>query len=195
MLRAIAATLLLVTPLLAAAEERLLVVRTVEDPRFPPLAAVCDAAPFQPANVRLGASVWTVRPRGRDGLVVDDAVRQAGTATGCGRLTTTATFTPQPFLLRLELADGVYTAIGTCSITSNTVPSPGLLLVTCGLTISEAPQGVLGGSVTSASLFNPHGLPGFDTGSIWTLRIQDTRTHGGDDDDDDDQHHGHPGRP
>jgi hypothetical protein len=166
---------LLAAPLLAGAEERILVLRTVEDPRFPARADVCAAAPFQPVNVVLGASAWTIRTRGRDGQLVNDDVRFMGPVTGCGRLATTTPLVAQPFLIHFQLPDGAYTAVGTCSITSNAVPVPGLLLVSCGLSITSAPPGVLGGSATSASVFNPFGLAGFDTGSIWTLRIHDAR--------------------
>ena len=174
-LRHAAALALLLAPLVAPAEERILVLRTVEDPRYPASAAVCDGAPFAPVNVRLGASVWTVRTRARDGELVNDDVRFAGTATGCGRLSTATPFVAQPFLIRFDLRDGSYTALGTCTITSNLVPVPGLLMVSCALTLVSAPAGVLGGSATSASLFNPSGLAGFDTGSIWTLRLHDAR--------------------
>jgi hypothetical protein len=175
LIRRVALLSLFLAPLLAQAEERILVLRTVEDPRYPASAGVCAAAPFQPVNVRLGASVWTVRTSPRDGEMVNDDVRFAGTATGCGLLTTAVPFAPQPFLIRFDLHDGSYTAVGTCTITSNNVPLPGLLLVTCAMKVVSAPAGVLGGSATSASVFNPYALPGFDTGSIWTLRIHDTR--------------------
>jgi len=175
LIRRVAALSLLLAPLFALAEERILVLRTQEDPRYPASAEVCAAAPFQPVNVHLGASVWTIKTSHRDGEVKDDDVRFAGTATGCGLLTTAATFVPQPFLIRFNLHDGSYTAVGTCTITSNLVPVPRLLLVTCAMTIVSAPPGVLGGSATSASVFNPCGLTGFDTGSIWTLRIHDFR--------------------
>lgn len=173
--RLLALLALLAAPALARAEERIFVLRTVEDPRFPARAELCAAAPFQPVNVVLGASAWTIRTRGRSGALVDDDVRFVGPVTGCGRLSTTSPLVAQPFLVHFELPDGGYTAVGTCSITSNAVPAPGLLLVTCGLSIVAAPPGVLGGSATSASVFNPLGLPGFDTGSIWTLRIHDAR--------------------
>lgn len=175
LLRRVAALALALAPLLAPAAERILVLRTVEDPRFPASAEICAAAPFQPVNVRLGASVWTVRTSGRSGLLRDDDVHFAGTATGCGLLTTASPLVAQPFLIHLDLHDGGYTAVGTCTITSNTVPVPGLLLVTCALDVVAGPRGVLGGSATSASVFNPYGLAGFDTGSIWTLRIHDAR--------------------
>jgi hypothetical protein len=162
-------------PLLAQAEERILVLRTVEDARFPARAEICAAAPFQPVNVVLGASAWTVRTRARDGLLVNDDVRFAGPVTGCGRISTVSPQVAQPFLIHFDLHDGGYTAVGSCTITSNQVPVAGLLLLTCALDVVEGPPGVVGGSATSASVFNPYGLPGFDTGSIWTLRIHDDR--------------------
>ncbi len=173
--RRVALLTLLLAPLSSLAAERILVLRTQEDPRYPPSAALCAAAPFQPVNVRLGASVWTVETRERDGALVNDDVRFAGTATACAQFATATPFVAQPFLIQFNLRDGAYTAAGTCSITSTTVPVPGLLLLTCGLKIVSAPAGVVGGSATSASVFNPYGLPGFDTGSIWTLRIHDAR--------------------
>ncbi|MCM2333323.1 MAG: hypothetical protein NDI82_05185 [Anaeromyxobacteraceae bacterium] len=173
LLRLAVAVLTLAAPLLAPAGERILVVRTTEDARFPARADVCDAAPFQPVNVRLGASTWSIRTSPRDGALVDDDVRFLGTATGCGRLATTSPLVAQPFLIHFDLRDGGYTAVGSCTITSNDVPVAGLLLLTCALEIVEGPPGVVGGSATSASVFNPFGLPGFDTGSIWALRIHD----------------------
>jgi hypothetical protein len=157
----------------AAGGERILVLRTTEDARFPPDPAFCAAAPFQPVNVLLGASVWSFRTSPRDGRIVDEDARFLGTAMACGLLTTTAPFVPQPFLIRFDLKDGSYTASGTCTITSNAVPALGVLLVSCTLPLTEFPDGVLGGSATSASLFNLFGLEDYDTGSIWTLRIHD----------------------
>ena len=195
-LRPLAAAALLALPLLAAAAERVLVLRTVEDARFPADPATCAAAPFKPVNVVLGASAWTIRTGPRTGVMRDDAVRFAGPVTGCGLLTTTAPFAPQPFLIRFDLADGTYVASGTCAITSNDVPQAGLLLLGCTLRLTAFPPGVVGGSATSASVFNLAQLPGFDTGSIWTLRIHDTQPDdgaggqaGGDDDHDHDQDH------
>jgi hypothetical protein len=175
LIRRVAALSFLLAPLFALAGERILVLRTQEDSRYPASAEICANAPFQPVNVHLGASVWTLETSGSTGQVVHDDARFAGTATGCGLLTTAAPFVPQPFLISFNLRDGRYTAVGTCTITSNQVPVPGLLLVTCAMKIVSAPAGVLGGSATSASVFNPYGLTGFDTGSIWTLRIHDAR--------------------
>lgn len=171
-LRRAALLALLAAPLLAQAEERILVLRTFEDARFPAREDVCAAAPFK-VNVKLGASSWTIRTRARDGLLVNEDVRFTGPVTGCGFISTTSPLVAQPFLIHFDLHDGSYTAVGTCTITSNRVPVAGLLLLTCALDIVSAPPGVVGGSATSASVFNPFGLPGFDTGSIWTLRIHD----------------------
>jgi hypothetical protein len=192
---AAAASTLLALPLPASAAERVLVLRTVEDARFPADRVTCAAAPFRPVNVFLGASAWTIRTGARSGALRDDALRFAGPVTGCGQLSTVATFVPQPFLIRFDLADGTYVAAGTCTITSNDVPVRGLLMLGCTLKLVGFPPGVLGGSATSASVFNPAALPGFDTGSIWTLRLHDTRpaVRGDDDHDEDrdgDDHHG-----
>lgn len=175
LIRRVAVLSLVLAPHLALAAERILVLRTMEDPRYPANAEVCAAAPFQPINVRLGASVWTLETSERTGQVQGDDSRFAGTATACSLFTSATPFVPQPFLIKFNLQDGSYTAVGTCSITSTQVPVPGLLLLTCGLKIVSAPAGVVGGSATSASVFNPYGLAGFDTGSIWTLRIHDAR--------------------
>ena len=45
------------------------------------------------------------------------------------------------------------------------------MLAGCALKLVGAPEGVLGGLVTSASVFNPYSIPGFGTGSVWTLHL------------------------
>jgi hypothetical protein len=37
--------------------------------------------------------------------------------------------------------------------------------------IEKAPPGVVVGVATSASIFNPCGIAGFGTGSVWTLHL------------------------
>lgn len=149
--------------------ERLLVVRTVEDPTVAPVPPGC---PFEAPNVRLGAITWAVQTRASDGEVVNKDVRPLGTASACGKITAALVpFTQVPFYVEFTLAEGVVAAQGFCTITSNNVPTPGLILAGCTLTVTSAPAGVMGGSVTSNSVFNPLRLAGFDTGSIWTLRL------------------------
>ncbi len=161
-------------PGITAAGERVLLLRTIEDPSFPPDRSVCAAAPFT-TTVFLGASVWSYALRAGDGTVVNQSVRQVGSATGCAGISSLAALmpfgTPPKFLLRLNLADGIYTAYGHCTITSNYVPVANVFLAGCTLEVIDAPAGVRGGTLSSASVFNPFRLPGLETGSYWTLRL------------------------
>jgi hypothetical protein len=149
-------------------------VRSEEDPAFPPDPAVCAAAPFA-VNVRLGASLWAEATDAAQGQV-RATTRRVGAATACVRITD-PTFTPgvpQPFYARFELPEGAVTAEGACSIVSNDVPRPGLVLAGCFLRATEVPYGYVGGAVTSLSVFNPADLPGFTTGSTWTVQLYPT---------------------
>jgi hypothetical protein len=149
-------------------------VRSEEDPAFPPDEAVCAAAPFA-VNVRLGASLWAEATDAARGQV-RATTRRVGVATACVRITdpTFAPGAPQPFYARFELPEGAVTAEGACSIVSNDVPSPGLVLAGCFLRATEVPYGYVGGAVTSLSVFNPADLPGFTTGSRWTVQLYPT---------------------
>jgi hypothetical protein len=170
-LRLAAALLLLAGPAAALAGEKTLVVKTFEDPRHPATAADCAALGL-PSNVVLGASVWSVQTRASRGEVMNETVKFLGTAVGCGVMTSPVPFTPdQKFLIKFDLGDGTYVAQGACDIVSITVPTTGLMLAGCALKIVSAPEGVLGGLATSASIFNPKGIPGFGTGSVWTLHL------------------------
>ena len=171
MLRLVAALLLLAGPAAALAGEKALVLKTMEDPRYPATAADCAALGL-PSNVVLGASVWSLQTRASRGDVINEEVKFLGTAVGCGVMTTAVPFSPdQKFLIKFDLADGTYVAKGTCDIVSITVPATGLMLAGCALKLVSAPDGVLGGLATSASVFNPAKVPGFDTGSVWTLHL------------------------
>jgi len=145
--------------------------RSTEDPAFPPDPAICDQAPFR-VNVQLGASLWSQVVRLRDGKVVVDQARRIGRATACVQLTN-FTFPPglaQNFYAVFDLPSGRYEANGTCTLVSNDVPTGGLVLAGCNLKIVSGPPGVEGGVITSASVFNPAQLPGFATGSLWTVQ-------------------------
>lgn len=163
-------------PLLArgptATEPVLYRFRSVEDPSTPPDPAVCAAAPF-PTNVPLGASLLAETTRASDGRVVNGSVRRIGTATACARITD-PTFPPglkQDFYVHFQMPEGTVRAVGGCTLVSNDVPARGLVLAGCHLRVIGAPAGVVGGSATSLSVFNPRGLPGFGTGSEWTLQL------------------------
>ncbi len=176
--------LLLVTGA-AAAADRQYQFRSVEDPAFPPDPAICAAAPFR-VNVKLGASLWSQRTRAFDGKVVEQQERIIGRATACVQLTNFS-FPPglqQNFYAVFDLPSGRYTATGTCTLISNDVPQAGLVLAGCNLKIVSAPAPVKGGAITSLSTFNPVHLPGFNTGSVWTvLAYLDPAAPPGDDDD------------
>jgi hypothetical protein len=159
-------------PLAAAAEERVYVLRTQEDGSVVPDCPTDD-------TVKLGALVFAPRTRTRDGLMTEDGTWSIGTAVGCGRLLTYTPFDTQvrnPFALKLELEDGIITARGDCTITSVNFPVPDLpaplLLLGCALAVDEDPSaGILNGSATSSSVFMPTAVPGYRTGSLWTVRL------------------------
>jgi hypothetical protein len=107
-----------------------------------------------------------------EGARVEGEGQRVGRATACVRITSLLpTAAPQPFYVRLSLRDGDYTALGTCTIISNDVPRAGLILAGCSLRLVSFPSSVVGGAVTSLSTFNPLRLPGFATGSYWTVQL------------------------
>jgi hypothetical protein len=149
--------------------EELYVFRTMEDPEVQPNLAVCEAAPFE-VNAILAASFWAIRTRSEDGLMVNPDSRQIGTGTACLRVTSLALDATAPISGEFVIGSRTVRATGSCLVESNDVPVPGLILANCSLRIDPAP-GVLGGSASSNSVFNPLRLPGFNTGSIWTVRL------------------------
>jgi hypothetical protein len=167
--------LAIVFPLVAAAQsaptERVNVYRTIEDPSVSSHPVAC---PYGNANVFLGAIVRAVETQASDGQDVSDRVAQVGTAAACARVTSLAPGATAPFYIEFTLNDGSYTADGSCTVISNDVPVSGLVLAGCALRIIEAPAGIIGGSFTSNSIFNPFQLSGFNTGSVWTRRTYAT---------------------
>ncbi len=156
----------------ATAEEVVYQFRSVEDPAFPPDDSICADAPF-PVNVKLGASLWSTTTRAVDGKVMNDQVKKIGKATACVELTNFLfpAGLAQNFYVVFDLPSGSYTAVGTCTLTSNNVPLAGLVLAGCALNVVDSPNQVQGGVATSASTFNPAQLAGFNTGSAWTLHV------------------------
>lgn len=185
-MKRLALVLFLGLPAAALAQARVLQFRSVEDPAFPPDPAVCARAGFA-VNVRLGGRLSAYSTRARDGQVVAEETHSVGHATACAQITSLA-FPPglqQKFYVELTLADGVYSAAGTCTIVSNDVPQGGLVLAGCNLRLVSFPAGVAGGAVVSLSTFNPFRLPGFSTGSFWTVQLYPAGggdQHGGDSD-------------
>jgi hypothetical protein len=173
----------------AFADEATFVFKSVEDPAHPPDPAVCAAAGF-PSNVRLGASLYAVKTRAKDGKVQSDDQKKIGTATAC--LLLTNPFFPagltDNFYVQFDLPQGTYTATGTCTVSTNNVPLPFIILAGCTLKLTSGPAGSQGGMVTSNSIFNPLKRPGFSTGSLWTIQEYLTAPAKSDEHDDDDGH-------
>ena len=171
-LAALAALVLALSPAAARADEQVLLFRTQEDPSVPATCAPGD-------TVLLGALLSVPRTRASDGLVTVDPGPTIGTAVGCGKLLTYTPFDPvvqSPFAMRFDFRGRVVTAKGTCTITSLSFPIPGvpapLLLVGCTLNVNPDPaQGILRGAATSSSVFTPHPMPGYGTGSFWTVHL------------------------
>ena len=150
--------------------------RSIEDPDFPADRAICAAAGFT-TNVFLGASLWSEAVAASSGRIVNNSVRRIGKATACARITDPnfPAGLPQLFYARFDTAEGIFTARGACTLISNDVPEPGLVLAGCHLRITEGPADMVGGVVTSLSVFNPRGLPGYNTGSEWTVQTYPAR--------------------
>jgi hypothetical protein len=148
--------------------------RTEEDPAVSGAAEFCATAPFQ-ANVLLNATAWATQTRASDAVVVNDGVRRVGTVVACAQLTN-FTFPPglqQNFAARFDFDDGSsYTGVGSCTIVSNDVPVARLVLAGCALKVASNGASA-GGIATSASVFNPFRLQGYQTGSYWTLQTYD----------------------
>jgi hypothetical protein len=158
----------------AAAESRVVQVRSAEDPASPPDRAFCQTAPFA-VNLLLGASLYTYQVGERTGLLRDEHPRKIGVATACARLTNFLfpAGLQQDFYVRFDLPEGSFVGLGTCTLTSNDVPLAGFVLAGCALKMTSFPAGVVGGGISSLSSFNPFRLPGFATGSYWTLQYYD----------------------
>jgi len=154
------------------AGERVIQVRTVEDASVIVGDDICSEAPFT-ANVRLGAYAWSFQTRASNGSVVNDMINNVGTAKACVRITDFK-FTPfsiAQFYIRFTFGQEAYAGIGVCTVTSNNIPEPGLVLAGCSLSLKDHASGADVGIAVSSSVFNPARLPGYETGSYWTLKI------------------------
>lgn len=133
--------------------------------------------------VMLDAELWSNRTRAKDGKVVNPESRMVGTAAACAWVSASALFGTMPidpadpfpsapFYGEFELGGMSIAAGGECLVSSNTIPVPFLGLVGCTMVVPpDTDQGLLGGNAASSSVFNPLDLPGFQTGSYWTVHI------------------------
>jgi len=153
----------------ARASEDVLLLRTEESAQVPTLCAPGE-------NIVLGAFVYAPRTRAHDGLVMKEGSRPIGTAVGCGVLTSIATGAKAPFRIAFDLGRRTVAAAGECTVAQRfapLAPQPWpLLLVGCSLAVEPGSDaGLLQGIAASASVFLPYPIPGYDTGSYWTLHL------------------------
>lgn len=124
-------------------------------------------------NIVLGAYVYAPKVRGVDGKVVREGTEPVGTVVGCGTMASIALGATAPFTMDFDLADGrKIFAAGTCQVTQQIVTSASpypVLMVGCTLAVEGNAD--LAGIATSASIFNPFKVPGYETGSYWTLHL------------------------
>ena len=146
--------------------EDVLLLRTQESPEVTPVCPEGD-------NIRLGAYVYAPRTRW-NGVVVAEGDRPIGTAIGCGKIASLLPYQPNDFSMRFALDRGVITAKGKCFVGDGWYPLPDVpapvLLVGCTLTVDPDAE-IAHGIATSSSVFLLASVPGFDTGSYWTLRL------------------------
>lgn len=131
--------------------------QTVEDAAIPARPADC---PWPDANVFLGG-----RMRRLDGGA------ELGIAQACARIG--AALEPGAevsFYVEFRFDSGdLYRAEGSAHVLTNDLPAAGIVLASCALRLVDGPDGLLGGVVTSVSVFNPARRSGAETGSTWTL--------------------------
>ncbi len=158
-------------PSAVLAGERVYQFRTEEAPDAVDSSG-CQSAPFE-VNVRLPANIFMREVRAGGGRKDTGGERREGRAFACTRITdpTFAEGSTADFYVRFELPEGHFTGLGRCTMVSREVPRPGVVLASCALKLTEFPKGYVGGFATSSSVFNPKGLPGYNTGSFWTLRV------------------------
>jgi hypothetical protein len=157
-----------------AIDETVLQFRSEDDASVAPDPAVCLAAPFTPNLPPVEASFVSQRTRARDGVVMNRGARRVGTGTACLRINDfffTPFGTPADLFGEITIDDLTVRVLGTCTVTSNNVPIFPVILATCAMKVVDFPAGFLGGSASSNSVFNPAQIPGFSTGSYWTLRL------------------------
>jgi hypothetical protein len=152
------------------ASERAYVVRTVEDPSIDPIPpASCPGGPGMLLNAN--GYAYSIATRASDGMVVQEHPKRVGVVRTCARVTSVDEGSTAPQNARIEIGGDSYTASGGCRVTSNGVPQAGVVLAGCALRLQTGPDGFVGGIASSASVALLGPVPGFQTGSFWTLRV------------------------
>ena len=168
MTRTLALAVLVLAAGSARAAEEVLLLQTQESTDV--------AAPCPGQNIKLGAYVYAPRTRASDGQVMKQFGRPVGTVVGCGVMKTVTPGSRAPFNMSFDLGGRKIYAAGECTVADWFFPIPGVpapvLLVGCYLSVApDESQGLIKGIATSASVFIPYAIPGYETGSFWTLHL------------------------
>ena len=154
-------------------EKTVIVFRSMNDPNIPPDLFACDPnnTGFEPdpPTFPLGASLWAFQTRSKDGVIVKEKVRQIGTATACLYFGEFETLN----YLEFEIGDLFIAASGECLSTYDATSEGGPIFATCGLEVipERSTEGIKWGQASNNSTFAPFPIPGFETGSLWTIQL------------------------
>jgi hypothetical protein len=177
--RILLASIVALTAVTASAEERVYLLRSQEDASL--------AKPACAPNEAIVLAAYLYAPRTtRSGYVWEDTGRPIGTAVACGELNSYKPFDPavqNAFRITFTIHDAVITASGVCTLESLSfpiAPTPApLMLAGCSLKVlPDAGQGIVNGQATSSSVFTPVPIPGYHTGSFWTVSLYVDDTFG-----------------
>lgn len=150
--------------------ERAYVVRTIEDPSIDPIPPTrCPSGPGTLFNAN--GYAYSIATRASDGMVVQVHPKRVGVIRTCSRVTSIAEGATAPSYAEIEIGGDTYTASGVVRATSVGVPQAGVVLAGSALRLQTGPDGFVGGIATSASVVLLGPVPGFHTGSFWTLRV------------------------
>jgi hypothetical protein len=177
-------------PAMAQVEKTIILFRSMDDPDIPPDPEVMMRAPFwdpewdpldpPPFVVPLGYSTWSMNSRSKDGIIVNEKVRQTGGGTLVA-IITDPNFLPgsvAPAYSELAIGDLFLTVEGECQVMINPMlppdPELGPLFMSCYTTVvpENSTPGIKWGQATSNSNFLPGiEIPGFETGSFWSVQL------------------------
>lgn len=133
----------------------------------------CNGASFTP-NVIAGARMTSMKYRQADAMVGNPEQDEIGMGTLCFGIPdlTFPAFTP-PIPVRGKVTINGFTVIvdGQCVVANQNYPAAGVHLLSCAIPVINPPAGYSGGLLTTNSVFNVAGVPGFSTGSILTLHL------------------------
>ena len=130
--------------------------------------------------VPLGASLWSLATQAKDGKVINEKIKQVGTGDACAYIDFGSLLDPKlifpksPFYGEFVIGGQEVTTSGYCTRTGILYTDLGpVILVGCSMDVLPecSSEGIVGGLATSSSIFNPFGVPGFSTGSLWGVRL------------------------